>query len=124
MLVLQRFGYFILTLMCKLGLHSDYKHDGEWMGQCAFCNYGHPEGATSTFQSDSEYERIMAGPSKRARLLMQSALGAYARYCLHEALAPGSQASVSAWTEWAEDAEALRLETLARGGDGIEGGGS
>lgn len=46
---LQHFGYFVLKLMCAVGLHSDYKHDGEWVGQCAFCRYGHPADSDSTF---------------------------------------------------------------------------
>lgn len=35
-------GHLFWGLACKLGIHSDYKYDGEWVGMCAYCSIGHP----------------------------------------------------------------------------------
>lgn len=37
-------GHLLFGLLCRLGVHSDYKYDGEWVLMCAYCSKGHPTG--------------------------------------------------------------------------------
>lgn len=59
MKLIQRIFYFGYALLCKLGFHSDYKYDGEWVGMCAFCEWGHPKDQIEkgdTFSGSSKLE--------------------------------------------------------------------
>ena len=32
--IIERFFYQVL---CRLGIHSDYRYDGQWFGRCVYC---------------------------------------------------------------------------------------
>jgi hypothetical protein len=37
----------LVKILCRVGIHSNYKHDGEWVDMCAECDYGHPKAESS-----------------------------------------------------------------------------
>ena len=67
----------LIWFMCKIGLHSDYKYDGEWSDQCAFCDFNHPDTTQDKGMAEIITGKQRNGPIGTVRLSWQ---GPYTKF--------------------------------------------